>query len=154
MIDSGVDAAHPDLAASLWSNPGEVCGDGVDNDGNGYVDDCHGYNFADDGVELMGSSSHGTHCSGTVAAATDNALGVAGGAGTGGGASAALMTSVIFGENDLATIADAVMRIRTCDVPSLLCLSYSGEAAGPGAPSSTSPPALHEVRLPRREARS
>ncbi|MEB3881890.1 S8 family serine peptidase, partial [Lyngbya sp. CCY1209] len=46
VIDTGVDYNHPDLANNMWTNPGETPGDGIDNDGNGYVDDVHGYDFA------------------------------------------------------------------------------------------------------------
>merc|ERR1719482_857822 len=48
VLDTGIDMSHPDLQMNIWRNEGEICGDGVDNDGNGYVDDCHGYNHADD----------------------------------------------------------------------------------------------------------
>ena len=54
VVDSGVDAAHPDLVDALWKHPGEVCGNGVDDDGD--VDDCRGYNHADDsGADLLGA---------------------------------------------------------------------------------------------------
>ena len=56
MIDSGTDFAHPDLANIAWTNELEICGDGIDNDGNGYVDDCHGYNHADDNGDMLGSN--------------------------------------------------------------------------------------------------
>src|SRR5262249_55885408 len=45
VIDTGVDYTHPDLAANIWTNPGEIPGNGIDDDGNGYVDDIHGYDF-------------------------------------------------------------------------------------------------------------
>src|SRR5690606_32466450 len=45
ILDSGVEIDHPDLAGSVWTNPGETAGNGVDDDGNGYVDDVHGWNF-------------------------------------------------------------------------------------------------------------
>ena len=45
VIDSGIDYTHPDLAANIWTNPGEIAGNGLDDDGNGYVDDVHGYDF-------------------------------------------------------------------------------------------------------------
>src|SRR6266568_3069413 len=45
VIDTGVDYTHPDLAANIWTNPGEIPGNGIDDDGNGYVDDVHGYDF-------------------------------------------------------------------------------------------------------------
>ncbi|MCZ7526449.1 MAG: S8 family serine peptidase [Acidimicrobiia bacterium] len=80
VVDNGVDLDHPDLAPNLWRNPGEVCGNGVDDDGNGYADDCHGWDFlqedprTDDGADY----SHGTHVAGTIAAVAGNGLGVAG----------------------------------------------------------------------------
>jgi len=67
IIDSGVDVNHPEMRSNAWLNTGEVCGNGADDDGNGYVDDCSGYNFADNsGTQLLGDDSHGTHCAGCV----------------------------------------------------------------------------------------
>ena len=64
VIDDGWDMGHVDLGSNKWQNPGEVCGDGIDNDGNGFIDDCHGYNHADGtGTDLLGSGEHGSHCS-------------------------------------------------------------------------------------------
>jgi subtilisin family serine protease len=78
VIDSGVDYTHPDLAANIWTNPGEVAGDGVDNDGNGYVDDVHGWDFANGDNDAMDDNGHGTHVAGTIAASGNNGAGVAG----------------------------------------------------------------------------
>jgi hypothetical protein len=50
VLDTGIDINHPDLLAKIWVNPGEIPGDGIDNDGNGYVDDIYGWNFADDNI--------------------------------------------------------------------------------------------------------
>ncbi len=78
VIDTGIDYNHPDLKANMWSNPGEVPGDGLDNDANGVIDDVHGYNaFADTG-DPMDGHSHGTHCSGTIAGHGNNGEGVVG----------------------------------------------------------------------------
>lgn len=64
VIDSGWDMSHVDAGDNKWKNKGEICGDGIDNDGNGFVDDCYGYNHADEtGIDLVGSSEHGSHCS-------------------------------------------------------------------------------------------
>lgn len=114
VIDSGIDTSHPDLQKNRWLNPGETCGNGVDDDGNGYVDDCGGYNHADDsGTDLMGSSSHGTHCAGTIAADSDNGVGVAGvaggKAGVLGGRGVSLMISTVFGQQTTSGFAEALV---------------------------------------------
>ena len=78
IIDTGIDYTHPDLAANIWTNPGETAGDGKDNDGNGYVDDVHGYDFANNDGDPMDDHFHGTHTAGTVGAVGNNGVGVAG----------------------------------------------------------------------------
>lgn len=77
VIDTGIDYNHPDLAANMWSNPNEII-DGVDNDGNGYIDDIYGINAINHSGDPMDDNGHGTHCSGTIGAAGNNSLGVAG----------------------------------------------------------------------------
>ncbi|MCR4411149.1 MAG: S8 family serine peptidase [Thermoguttaceae bacterium] len=77
VIDTGVDYNHPDLAANIWTNAGEIPGNGVDDDGNGFVDDLHGYDFVNNDGDPMDDNGHGSHTSGTIGAVW-NADGVAG----------------------------------------------------------------------------
>lgn len=67
VIDTGVDYNHQDLSANMWINPGETPGNGVDDDGNGIVDDVYGMRSMDGNVtgDPMDDHGHGTHCSGT-----------------------------------------------------------------------------------------
>jgi subtilisin family serine protease len=78
IIDTGVDRTHPDLAANMWTNPGEIAGNGIDDDGNGYVDDVRGWDFVNNDNDPMDDHGHGTHCAGTIAGIGDNGIGVAG----------------------------------------------------------------------------
>ncbi len=80
IIDEGVDISHPDLAGNIWVNAGEIAGDGIDNDGNGYVDDVNGWDFVygDNTVYNAGEDTHGTHVAGTIGGLGGNGVGVAG----------------------------------------------------------------------------
>lgn len=79
VIDTGVDYNHEDLKNNMWVNQAELNGEeGVDDDNNGYIDDIHGYDFANDDGDPMDGNGHGTHCSGTIAAEHNNGVGVAG----------------------------------------------------------------------------
>ena len=78
VIDTGVDYNHPDLAANIWTNPGETAGNGIDDDGNGFIDDIHGWDFANNDNDPFDDNGHGSHCSGTIGGVGDNAVGVAG----------------------------------------------------------------------------
>ena len=83
-IDTGVEYTHPDLASNMWRNPSEIAGNGVDDDGNGYVDDVFGIDVTDanevpGGPENpMDDHGHGTHVAGTIAGVGNNGAGVAG----------------------------------------------------------------------------
>jgi subtilisin family serine protease len=90
VIDSGVDMAHEDLASRIWDNPGEIPGNAVDDDANGFVDDANGWDFFNNNndpnpngagattAEEMGTVRHGTHVAGLIGAVGDNGVGVTG----------------------------------------------------------------------------
>lgn len=78
VIDTGIDYLHPDLAANIWTNPGEIAGNGLDDDGNGFIDDIHGWDFANDDSNPTDGNAHGTHCAGTIGGVGNNGIGVAG----------------------------------------------------------------------------
>lgn len=81
VIDSGVEYTHSDLQANMWRNPGEIAGDGIDNDGNGFVDDVFGFDFGDFDADPNDDSNdpgHGTAVAGVIGASGNNSVGVVG----------------------------------------------------------------------------
>ena len=78
VIDTGIDLDHPDLAPNLWTNPDEIPGNLIDDDGNGLVDDAHGWDFVNQDNDPDDDAGHGTHVAGTIAAAGNNGLGPTG----------------------------------------------------------------------------
>jgi len=78
VLDTGVDYNHPELADNIWHNPGEIPANGIDDDGNGFVDDDIGWDFAYGDRDPMDDHGHGTACAGIIAAVGDNASQIAG----------------------------------------------------------------------------
>ncbi|MDQ7039425.1 MAG: S8 family serine peptidase [Rhodothermus sp.] len=84
IVDGGTDWRHPDLIDNVWTNPGEIPDNGLDDDGNGFVDDVHGWNFANNTPDPTGlpatpsNAAHGTQVAGVAAAVTNNRRGIAG----------------------------------------------------------------------------
>ncbi len=105
VIDNGVDIEHEDLLGTIWTNEGEHL-NGQDDDGNGYVDDVHGWNFANDQADSAVPMDHGTHVAGTIAAIGDNNIGIIGVA-----PGAAIMPAQFLGESG-GTDANAMMAIE------------------------------------------
>jgi subtilisin family serine protease len=78
VVDTGVDLTHPDLAPNLWHNPREVPGNGIDDDGNGYIDDVVGWDFNGNDAQPQDAYGHGTHVAGIIAARGNDGVGVTG----------------------------------------------------------------------------
>lgn len=78
VVDTGIDTDHRDLVPNLWRNPGELCGNGQDDERDGYVDDCYGINVIEASGNVFDSEGHGTSMAGIAAAVGNNAVGMAG----------------------------------------------------------------------------
>lgn len=78
VIDTGIDYNHPDLTSNVWTNPNEIPANNIDDDGNGYIDDVHGYNFVANTGDPQDDHGHGTHVAGTIGARGNNNTGVTG----------------------------------------------------------------------------
>lgn len=107
VIDTGVDMAHEDLANNIWQNPGEIPANGIDDDGNGYIDDVYGYDFINRDSDPYDDHGHGTHVAGTIAAVGDNALGVVGVSWK-----SRIMALKFLGSGGSGTIADAITAVN------------------------------------------
>ncbi|HNY01932.1 MAG TPA: S8 family serine peptidase [Bacteroidales bacterium] len=106
ILDTGIDWLHPDLSPNLWINPGEIPGNGIDDDGNGYVDDVRGWDFVYHENNPMDDNGHGTHVAGIAAARGNNNIGI-----TGVSPRARIMAVKVFQANgfgDAATIAQGI----------------------------------------------
>ena len=165
VIDTGVDLDHPELAGAAWFNEDEIPGDGIDNDNNGYIDDINGWNFCGDNncVAPGPGEEHGTHGSGTIAAAWDGqgtkGIGDSGyvklmvlkvlDAGSGKGVSSGVRKAIAYAQDNGAVICNLSMGTVTrdeklealiADSPMLFVVSAgNGDAAGQGYSIDDSP---------------
>ena len=142
VIDQGVDYNHEDLKDNMWVNEGEIAGDGIDNDGNGYIDDVYGYNFIDNPVKVEGepnpictdtfdNAAHGTHVAGTIAAVTNNGKGVAGVAG-----GVRIMSCQILGGKHNTSDQDAAARAMEYAADNGAVIASNSWGNDPGALTS------------------
>lgn len=133
LIDTGVDIGHEELSESIWVNEDEIPGNGIDDDGNGYVDDVYGWNFYDGSNEVYtdaSDDSHGTHGAGTIAAKADNGIGIAGivqsdhvkimvlkalGGTDGSGTTASIIQAIQYAEANGASICNLSLESTTND---------------------------------------
>lgn len=103
VLDTGITYTHPDLADNMWRNPGEIAGNGADDDGNGYLDDVYGIDTLYHDGDPLDDHGHGTHVAGTIGAVGNNGQGVAGV-----NWSVKLMALKFIGKDDLGTTAGAI----------------------------------------------
>ena len=107
VIDTGVDYNHEDLAANIWTNPGETPDNGVDDDGNSFIDDIYGWDFINNDNDPFDDHDHGTHCAGTIAAVGNNANGI-----VGVNWNAKILPLKFLSANGSGSLADAVLSIN------------------------------------------
>lgn len=141
--DGGIDVTHEDLRQNLWVNSGEIPGNGIDDDGNGYVDDVHGVNFVyGDGTLLP--DDHGTHVAGTVAAVNGNGIGVCGIAGGNGSPATGvrLMSSDMADKKGNMSGNNASAFVYAANNGAVISQNSWGYTNFDGTPSPTTPEAV------------
>jgi hypothetical protein len=139
VLDTGLDVTHPDIAPNLWTNPGEIAGNGIDDDGNGVIDDVHGYNAVEQTGDPYDDYTHGTHCAGTIAAVGDNGQGV-----TGVNWQARIMPVKMMVKGT-GTVADTVRALAyaTQNGAAITSNSYGGPYSQPEYEAFAASPLLH-----------
>lgn len=125
VIDTGVDYTHPDLASNIWSNTDEVAGNGIDDDGNGFVDDVRGWDFVNNDNDPMDDNGHGTHVAGTIGAVGNNGIGVTGVAWT-----ASIMPLKFLDQSGSGSLSDAIKAIQYARVNGAKIINASWGGGG------------------------
>lgn len=139
VIDTGIDFSIPDLNDNAWTNEAEANGAaGVDDDGNGYVDDIHGYDFAHDDGDPTDDHSHGSHCAGTIGGRGDDATGVAGV-----NWDVSLMAVKFLDENGSGNLANAV---KSVDYARKMGAKIMSNSWGGGGESAILKKAIEDAR--------
>jgi subtilisin family serine protease len=126
VIDSGVSYNHPDLVSNIWINTGETdCSDNIDNDANGYVDDCYGWDFLSNDNDPQDYNGHGTHVAGTIAAVGNNSSGITGVMWT-----AKIMPLRFLGVSGYGNTADAIEAIYYANAKGAHVINNSWSGSG------------------------
>lgn len=127
VMDSGIQTNHEDLIDNIWVNTGEFAGDGIDNDGNGYIDDIYGWNCGDSNGDVSYVDEHGVHVAGIISAATNNSKGVASVARNAKIASIKIFNS--SGKSTLSYIIEGINFAKKNDINIINC-SFGGTGWG------------------------
>ncbi len=126
ILDTGVDIEHPDLKDNIWTNTQELNGaEGSDDDGNGFADDVHGWDFVNQTGRMRDFNGHGTHCAGIAAAVGNNGIGI-----VGANPDALIMPVTVMqsdGVGDIATIIKGI-DYATANGASVISMSFGGYA--------------------------
>ncbi len=125
ILDTGMELNHQDLNGNLWTHPGEIPANGIDDDGNGFVDDLHGWDFFSNDNDPSDFHGHGTHVAGTIGAVGDNGIGV-----TGVNWSCRLMPLRFIGPQG-GVVADAIAALDYCLQEGVLLSNNSWSGGGP-----------------------
>lgn len=107
VVDTGVDYNHEDLQGNIWTNSGEIAGNGIDDDNNGLIDDWRGWDFVNSDNDVMDDQGHGTHVSGIIGALKDNGKGIAGVA-----PNAKILGIKVLDRNGSGTFSDIIKGIK------------------------------------------
>ena len=125
VIDTGIDYNHEDLVANMWTNPGETAGNNIDDDGNGFVDDIHGWDFVNNDNDPADDYGHGTHVAGTIGAVGNNGVGV-----TGVAWNIKIASLKFIGSSGYGTLEDAVRALTYAEMMGFAITNNSWAGGG------------------------